>query len=43
MIKTVSFLQKVLGTRFAFIRIVKVLKQIVSGTNYQFNLEVRYS
>ena len=36
-------MQKALGKRFSTIKIIKVFRQVVSGTNFQFQIEVRYS
>ncbi len=42
-LQAATFLKNYLGTRVTFIRIVRVLRQVVNGMNYQFELEVTYS
>ncbi len=44
-IQAANFLKNLLATRtkFKFVRVVQVLRQVVNGINYQFDLEVSYS
>lgn len=38
-----AFLRQTLGTRFSLLTIVRVLKQVVNGMNYQFIFDLQYT
>lgn len=38
-----AFLKQTLGTRFSLLTIVRVLKQVVNGMNYQFIFDLQYT